>query len=242
MFSLCRTCCESESSAWQREECKHADSERAFTSVFVTAELDEALRYGYQVLDCTSVLHYSTQETGLFASYINSWLKIKQERSGKPDHVQTDADMEQYVKDYFEREQIQLNPELISKNEGLRYISKLMLNSLWGKLSQRPNLDQTEIVSTYAQLIALVGDERKEVFAADIVHEDSVIATWRWKDMLDSRAGKTSPAIASFVTAWARLELHKLIMKVEQVRPNRCYYADTDSLIYAHEPGILKLH
>lgn len=237
MFCLCRSCCENEATPWNRAPCAHSDQQRALTGVFVTAELDEAVSCGYRIIDCTSVLHYEKQETGLFASYINTWLKIKQEKSGKPTHIETGEDMAKYVSDYEAREGIKLDPSSIERNEGLRFISKLMLNSLWGKLSQRENLDQTEIVSTYQQLMAMVGDSKKEVKAAEIVHEDTVIATWCWRDPLDARQGKTSPAIASFVTAWARLELHKLIHQVEQVRPNRCHYADTDSLIFEHRKG-----
>jgi len=45
--------------------------------------------------------------------------------------VQTQEDRDRYIRDYEAREGIILDPNEIEKNEGLRSIAKLMLNSFW---------------------------------------------------------------------------------------------------------------
>lgn len=49
--------------------------------------------------------------------------------------------------------------------------------------------------------------------------------------------GQTSPAIASFVTSYARIQLFNLMDGIENVRNGRVLYADTDSCIFIHRVG-----
>ena len=88
-----------------------------------------------------------TGECGLFAAYVNIFLKIKQEASGWPEWVKTDEDRPKYIADYAENEGIELNPESISKNPALRSIAKLILNSFWGKFGQNMKKPKTSFFS-----------------------------------------------------------------------------------------------
>ena len=66
------------------DRCQHTDSERSLTGTWVTSELQKALELGYR-LDCIhEVWHFPESSQDLFASYINTFLKIKQEASGFP--------------------------------------------------------------------------------------------------------------------------------------------------------------
>ncbi len=84
-----------------------------------------------------------SKRRSLFAKYINTFLKFKQEVSGPPEWIKTENDMDQYVDQYFEKEGVPLDREHIKKNSGLRALSKLCLNSFWGKFGQRLNMRQT---------------------------------------------------------------------------------------------------
>ena len=68
-----------------------------------------------------------TKQGGLFAAYVNTFLKFKQEASGWPDWCKTTADKEKYDSDYFHNEGIQLEPHRIKKNPRLRALAKLCL-------------------------------------------------------------------------------------------------------------------
>ena len=107
--------------------------------------MQKAVEKGYRILNIYEVYHWSktsqydpvTKTGGLFTSYINMFLKIKQEASGRPVWVQTEADLERYIDMYEEREGIRLDPDKIEVNPGLRSLAKLLLNSFWGKFGQR---------------------------------------------------------------------------------------------------------
>ena len=61
------------------------------------------------------------------------FLAVKQESSGYPSNVKSTSDEDQYIKNYFENEGVILNKDRIKLNPGMRAVSKLMLNSFWGR-------------------------------------------------------------------------------------------------------------
>ena len=73
----------------------------------------------------------SDDKTGIFTGYINLWLKEKQEASGWPSWVKTDADRAKYIRLYREKEGVELDPSRIEFNPGRRSLAKLYLNSFW---------------------------------------------------------------------------------------------------------------
>lgn len=63
---------------------------------------------------------------GLFAEYVNTWLKIKQQSAGWPDEYVTEEQKAAYIWAYEEGEGIKL--EKVEKNPGRKTVAKLMLN------------------------------------------------------------------------------------------------------------------
>ena len=86
LFGLCRTCMESEST----EPCTCNDADHTMHGTFCTPELQKAVELGYKIIKIYEVYHWdeTTQYNpvakcgGLFAGYMNMFLKIKQEASG----------------------------------------------------------------------------------------------------------------------------------------------------------------
>jgi hypothetical protein len=64
----------------------------------------------------------------LFSGYVDTLLKIKQESTGWPERLKTDADKEAFLADYEKKEGIKLDPTNIASNPGKRTLAKLMLN------------------------------------------------------------------------------------------------------------------
>ena len=95
------------------------------TGTWVTMELQKALQIGYRVLKIYEVWHFDevsvydpdTKEGGLFASYVNAFLKLKQEASDWPQWCQTTQQKHQYIKQYFDREGIHLEWDHIQKKQ-----------------------------------------------------------------------------------------------------------------------------
>ena len=91
------------------------------------------------------------------------FLKLKQQASGFPEYIQTNEEKDHYTEQYFLHEGILLEKDLIEKNPGLRSLSKLALNSFYGKFGQRTNLKKTKFVKDVASLYKLFTDPSKVV-------------------------------------------------------------------------------
>ncbi len=70
-----------------------------------------------------------TKTGGLLTDYVNTFYKIMQESKGYPSWVKTEDEENIYIKNLKLKEGIILTKNNISKNEGIRMVAKLMLNS-----------------------------------------------------------------------------------------------------------------
>lgn len=74
------------------------------------------------------------------------------------------ADMVQYTQDVKEKEGIDIATTADFKfNPGLRQLSKLMLNNLWGRYGMKENLVQSVFVTSFGALLKYFQDESVEV-------------------------------------------------------------------------------
>ena len=132
IFPLCKRCAESKNQC----NCRCSDDQRALLGTWSTLEINKAVEKGYSILKIFEVYHWpettqydpETGKGGLFAEYVNTFLKIKQESSGWPQWCKTEEDKEKYVASYKAREGISLDPKKIAKNPGMRSLSKLSMN------------------------------------------------------------------------------------------------------------------
>jgi len=130
LFPLCINCAKSNN----KSEC--ICIEREFVGTWTTEELKLAINKSYKIKKIYEILHYK-ERTNIFSGYINTWLKVKQESSDWPLWCKTETDKNKYIKDYSTHENIILDKNKIDKNDALRFIAKIMLNSFWGKMAQR---------------------------------------------------------------------------------------------------------
>jgi len=137
LFPLCRNCAANE----LPPPCTCTQQQRVLVGTWCTPEILKALEKGYKIIKIHEVYHFpqTTQYNresgsgGLFADYINTFLKLKQQSSNWPKECTTDAAKENYVQQYQIRENIKLDPESITANPALRTIAKSLLTNLWGK-------------------------------------------------------------------------------------------------------------
>ncbi|KAK0409017.1 hypothetical protein QR680_004295 [Steinernema hermaphroditum] len=203
-FTLCRKCSHMEN----KEKCEHSTEERRLHGTWTHFELNHAIARGYKIHHVVEVLHWdewTAEEGSLFKDYIDTYLKVKQEASGYPRWVQTDEDKLKYIDDYFNAMGIRLDPSKISKNEGLRWIAKLALNSFWGKLGQRADLTQTEYVKDRADLWKLVTTHGQRIVSMQMYGEFVCAVRFQLED-------------------YARTLLEKI--------GANAIYSDTDSIIF----------
>jgi len=125
-----------------RGECQHfSDDEWAIGGTWVIPEIKLAITKGYKIIEIHEVYDYQvtqynqeTGEGGLFAEYINTFLKLKAEASGCPSWVRTPNDEDQYIESFRQSEGILLDKDSIKYSAAKRGLAKLLLNSMWGKL------------------------------------------------------------------------------------------------------------
>ena len=138
LFPLCRMCCEE----MLQEDCPHSNpDDRELRGTWVSLELIKAVELGYTVRRIHEIWHYETtsqfnRETrtgGLFAAYINKFFGRKILASGFPPDCTTETEKDAYIELIKRCEGIDVDKSKMEFNAGARSISKLCLNSLWGR-------------------------------------------------------------------------------------------------------------
>ena len=236
-FPLCYTCACNET----QEMCQCLDSERMFTHTYCTPELEVALNMGYILIQIHEVLHWPetemydpvTKQGGLFTQYINTFLKLKQEASGFPPHIKTEQEKDKYIQEYLDHEGILLDKESIVKNAGLRSLSKLALNSFYGKFGQRTNMKKTVFIKDIKTLMNTLTDPSKLLMDFHIMNDDVIQVEYQHTEDFEQQSFNTNVTIAAFCTSWARLKLWSIMQRLG----DRVLYHDTDSIIYSVKEG-----
>ena len=236
LFPLCASCVEDEMQKRPLErsaECNHTDEQRTLTGKWCRPELDKAVELGYEVQYIYEVWHFEETCEGLFRDYVNTWLKIKQEASGWPAGVDTEAQKQAYIQDYFQHEGIQLEYDKIQKNPGLRTLAKMMLNSMWGKFGQRLNKTQVQTFDDPHQFRQFLDTDTLDVRHVSVINDDMVEVHYQYQDQDIPVSPNLNIFVAAFTTCWARLKLYDALEQLGE----RVLYYDTDSVIYLEEPG-----
>ncbi|XP_066437432.1 uncharacterized protein [Eleutherodactylus coqui] len=229
MFPLCYTCALNSLS----DPCSHTDEERSIVGTWCTIELEMAVEKGYRIAHTYEIWHFPETSDNLFASYIELHLRDKQEASGFPSWCTDDDKKNAYIDSFLQKEGVQLRKEEIGVNPAKRQISKLFLNSLWGKFAQKSNLPCTNIVTDPDKLFEYVFLPQYEISGLNFIDDETANVTWKYAKEHHTVNKNTNIFIACFTTAYARLELYSLLDRLQE----RCLYHDTDSVMFVHREG-----
>uniref|UniRef100_A0A8W8JGF1 DNA-directed DNA polymerase n=1 Tax=Magallana gigas TaxID=29159 RepID=A0A8W8JGF1_MAGGI len=212
--------------------------ERVITGTWCTPEIQMAVKKGYNILKIYEVYHFEqssqydplTGAGGLFAEYVNTFLKIKQEASGFPSDCDSEELKREYIRQYKENEGIDLEYEKIQKNPGLRCLAKLCLNSFWGKFGQRLSMKQSKFFheSEFDKFFQILSDPTKIPHNFHIISRDTLQFEWSNHLLFMPSDCKTNIFLASFTTAHARLRLFSVLDRLGE----SVLYFDTDSIIF----------
>lgn len=116
-------------------------------------------------------------------------------------------------------------------NPGLRFLSKLMLNSFWGKFGQREDLSQIELVTNYDDLIKMLINPDIVLESFVIINEYALLVSYKTHSLAQVPLNTVNVSIAAYTTAGARLELLKYLQNLD----DRILYFDTDSIIFTQK-------
>uniref|UniRef100_A0A914H8W3 DNA-directed DNA polymerase n=1 Tax=Globodera rostochiensis TaxID=31243 RepID=A0A914H8W3_GLORO len=258
LFPLCRKCSELfPNGALDRVySCPHfEDEDRGFSVTIPHIELAEALKVGYRVTRVYRAYNWplaSDWSGFLFHSYLEKFLKMKFEASGYPANCSEEGISEEeaaarkqaYINKAFSVCQVRLNPDNIKYNPGLRYVSKLCLNSLWGRFALRNRLTKTEIIDNHADLAKLLNDDKIDISSIDQLTEKFWMVCYKAKDEHVVEHDTSNVALALWTTSAARIHLLDSLCKVFGAAngpgrtDTRVLYMDTDSIFYEYETAL----
>jgi hypothetical protein len=112
-------------------------------------------------------------------------------------------------------------------------MSKLCLNSLWGKFGQSNDLDHREYFreSDYNKFVRKFVDPRNKIKAWDVIGD---CVELKYGDASEAQLDNplVSEITAAFTTASARIRLHRY---ASWFHPSQIIYCDTDSVIYVYD-------
>ena len=120
IFTLCKKCVETKNQNY----CSHDNNERSFIGTWTTDEVNKAISKGYKIFDKT--------RDDLFKCYIQKFMKIKLESSNYDFKTKDEEDIFKSKT----KKSLDIDIDRFKYNAGLRNISKLCLNSVWGKFGQ----------------------------------------------------------------------------------------------------------
>jgi len=236
-FPLCATCVKDEMEKRPLErsaQCSHTNEQRVLTGTWCSPELHKAVELGYDIQYIYEVWHFDETCEGLFRDYVNTWLKIKQEASGWPSWVgNDDTKRQQYLREYYEHEGIQLEYAKIEKNAGLHSLAKMMLNSMWGKFGQRLNKTQVKAFDNPQAFHQFLDTDTMDVRHVSVMNDAMVEVHYQYQDKDIPVSPNLNIFVACFTTCWARLRLYEALEQLGE----RVLYFDTDSVIYLQEEG-----
>ena len=173
-FPLCGACAREQLAKPMLERsavCHHSEEQRTMIGTWCTPEVEKAVELGYDIQHIYEVWHFKESREGLFADYVNTWLKVKQEVSGWPSWCTTEALKQQYIRDYETKENIKLEYDKIVKNDGLRSVAKNMLNNMWGKFGQNVNKTQIKEFDDPVEFHEFLDQDSVEVQQVSVVSE-----------------------------------------------------------------------
>jgi len=112
--------------------------------------------------------------------YVNTFLKLKSEASGYPGWIRSPEDEERYFESFWKSEGIRLDKESIKTNEAKRYLAKICLNSMYGKLTERNDRAQAKFISEPKELYRFLATPGIEVMNLMFASDDVVWVSWKY--------------------------------------------------------------
>jgi hypothetical protein len=202
--------------------------------VVTSAELKRAVEKGYKVTRVYKSLVF-TRSNSVFKSYVATLLQGKVEASGAPS-----GDIEEFINEHKRRFGFDIDRSKLVRNEGLRCLYKMCLNSLWGKLGEKCDRKEDKYCTTDEQWVSLLARHVKgeiEITDSWIIGGDTMHAKFKQLDEKKTTLARTNIGVAAFVTSNARLRLGE---KLDILGP-RAFYFDTDSILYHYDPSLTNI-
>lgn len=226
--------------------CTHGPEERAMWLDLTTPEIESALGHGAYLIEVSEVHHFARTDHQL-GDFIRFLYKAKQEASEYPPDVEAipegtperAAAEERFCEALNARMEplfgasMGLKRENFAYDGGRRQVSKLTMNSTYGKFATNPMRSETRFVRTSDQLRDILTTHPTSMDLEMIVEgrddtPPTTVVKYQSLESARSITETTNVYIAALITAHARLILFD---KLVELGPEKVLYCDTDSVI-----------
>lgn len=230
VFPLCATCAKERN----RDKCPHGEAERAIPGTWFSEELYLAVSKGYRILKISCVWDYGfCHHKGVFTRFVDKFYKLKTEASGYPASCTTPASKEAYIAEFARVEGIKLDPQKIAFNSPRRTGVKLILNSAWGKWSQREDRRTMKLAHSSVTFHKFVASDEWEDKTIQFLNAETVLMRAKSADSARRASTRGNFVQACVTTAHGSMLLYKQL----ELLGDRVLYYDTDSIFYRSEEG-----
>jgi len=206
-----------------------------------TSELYLAMDNGYVVDRVYQVYHWREEDRSdsLFRGYVQHFLREKQQadgwkKAGASTENPDDYEQAVIIQRLFEEngDMARMVPENVKTNDVARAKAKNFLNSLWGKFTQSTRFSHFAEINGAKEYYEFTTNPLVDLSSLDFRHVTENYFKVKYSRTGDHRtsANKYNVFLGASVTALARCELHKMLLKIVAVGGQVCY-ADTDSCV-----------
>lgn len=115
-----------------------------------------------------------------------------------------------------------------AKMLGNRSLSKLLFNSLWGRLGMRMDKTKKVFIHDENTLLRLMINPSYDVSNFYELSDDALLVSYKLKDECEEVQSYVNVVLVAYTTALARIHLYGYLDKLQE----RCLYYDTDSVIF----------
>ena len=169
---------------------------------YTSVDIEDAISVGYEIKFNGNCLVYDDSREDLFKDYINKWYNIKKCEDEKPEE---------------------------ERNNARRNLSKLMMNSLYGKMLQRANFENETIAYTLKDIYNFLREY--ELTDWTFLVGDKILLKGKIKDEKENKAITKPMQLGAFVLSYSRrlmLYYNKIIDPT--LKELIATYSDTDSM------------
>uniref|UniRef100_A0A914N7T7 DNA-directed DNA polymerase n=1 Tax=Meloidogyne incognita TaxID=6306 RepID=A0A914N7T7_MELIC len=161
-------------------------------------------------------------------------MAMKIHASGFPEGIEGNESEERFINECKEKFGIELDREKMVPDQAMCYISKLMLNSLWGRFSLRNGQSRSVVIDSPTELIEYDKNNSIEIQSIDNLTEETILLTYKQKEEFIIEHDTSNMVISLWTTSAARIKLLKAMQKVAESPGCNILYGDTDSILFSH--------
>lgn len=168
-FTLCTKCAVENCAT----ACPHGESERKFVGIYTTPELVLAKSCGYVITKIYEIWHYENQGD-LVPQYNDTFMALKVLNSGWPVDCKSNELKTRYLLELQTKDNIHIDPHTFVENPTMRLLSKLMLNTLWGRLGIKANKPKFEFVRTRERFNRLFHSNQFDIEYVNLLDDNTL--------------------------------------------------------------------